>query len=250
MLKRFFAGLFVAALSVAPANAAITRATLLGAGHSQAANATNTGTTSANNCAAGSTIILVATGNSNTNVLASVADSASNIWQTPIDVTTNTGTHLGVAYAINTANALNIGGTITASFGSSTTTFIAAECVQGLSATAPLDKHNNTATGTGTSSTGVTTGTLNDTNEIVYGIFGAGSAIGTSACGSGFTSFAVNNGVPSMRACWQIVSSSASVSFVPTWTNSVDWVMDVVTFDTNGGVVVTNHFQSLMGVGQ
>lgn len=248
MLKRLILGLTFALLAASQAQAAITVATL--GSHAQTTAATNVLTTVTNDCPIHSTIILLAANATAADTLTGVTDSAGNTWQSPVDATAGTGVGLATAYAINTTVDLPVGGTITASF-TSNTTFINAICVQNLANTTPLDTHNPPpSTGSAaTSATSVATGTLRSSAELIVGSLGGNVAMGTFTCPAGFTKPSINNsGGPSLLMCYEVVASSSSVGFAPTWTNSANYVNNVVSFsDTNSGAVATPK-GTLLGV--
>lgn len=230
-MKRLFIALFTLLAFAAPADAAITLANL--GQHSVASSATNQLTTAVNACAAGSTIVVQVS--QSTGTLSSVADSAGNTYQTPLDNIAGTTINIAFAYAINTNSNLAAGGTITLTMSASSANAMQAVCLQGLSTTAPLDTSNHTAQGAATTSaSSVATGALADTNEIILATLGNPTAPGSVTCGGSYTKIAFN-GTPSINLCYQIVASSSSVAFAPTWVNSVTYVTDVISMKTTGG---------------
>lgn len=233
MMKRLLLTLALLAGSVAPAYAALSLANL--GQHNVPGNATNILTTATNACAAGSLIVVQASYGTLADPLSSVVDSAGNTYQTPIDVISGTSIGSAWAYAINTSSNLPVGGTITATFAGANANAIQAVCIGGADTSTPLDKSNNTAQGTGTTSAStVSTGTLSNTAEVVLGTLANPTAPGTVTCGGSFTKIAFN-GTPSVNLCYQIVASSSSVSFAPTWVNSVNYVTDLISFQAPGG---------------
>ena len=114
--------------------------------------------------------------------LSSVADSAGNTWQTPIDVNVGTGVGQGIAYAANTTANVPVGSTVTATFSGSTVAQISVRCVsRRADANTPIDKHNNFTTGTASTSATVSTGTLSQATELIIGFVSlAGSGSGNT----------------------------------------------------------------------
>lgn len=250
MLRRILLAALAVVAGTLPARALPpVSATSLGTNIVAAASVTLTTTT--NDCPVGS-LIVVGAAYSVTGSLTSVTDSAGNTYVSPIDNIAGTGGGIAWSYAINTGVDLPIGGTITANFATATTTRISVICVQGIATSAPLDRSNNTAQGlAATSATTVTTPALRQTHEIVVGGLASGSAVGTNNCGTGYTK-QVNGstGAAVMVVCTIIVSSQSAVSFLPTWTSSVNYVTDVITFsDTPIGVSVSHNLGTL-GVGR
>jgi hypothetical protein len=227
MLKLFAAVAFLFALAQ-PCVAGMA-AVNLGV-HKASAALTNVLTTNANDCPIGSLIVLQASYLTIADTLSSVADSAGNTWQTPIDNTTTTGLGLGWAYAKNTTVDLPGGATITATFAGSTISDVGALCVSNADKTAPLDTHNHTAVGSAsTTATTVSTGTLSNTQEIVIGGL-TKNVIEGITCNGGMTKITVNNQNPAINMCTLIVQSQASVSFTPNWPTPDTYVTSLLSF--------------------
>lgn len=240
-----------ACLALTPAQAAITAAQIgNGAGPGTVSTLVLTTTV---DCAVGSTVVLLAT--DTTQALVSVTDNATggaNTWSAPLDNLTGTGINLGWSYAVNTAHDLPIGSSITATFGGASANSLTASCIQGIVTSSPVDVSGQTAQGlAATSATTVNSGTLSQASEIVLGGLAGALAVGTVTCGTGWTSQSggVSN-IPSARICYQIVSSTTSVAFSPTWGGSSNYITDVISLKGSGGAAAA-PFASLttMGVG-
>jgi hypothetical protein len=207
-------------------------------------------TTITNDCPVGSTIVLFANHLTVADTLSSVADSGPNTWQAPVDETAGTGTAIAFAYAKNTTVDIPIGGTITATFAGATNSGVVAACISGASTTSPLDVHNNTATGlAATSATTVNTGTLSQATEVVIGFTGfSGNPSSTNACNGSYTRLDFNaSATGGFIECSLVVASTASVAYSPTWTNSVNYVTNVISFQAP--IAVTNSNQPFLTTG-
>lgn len=238
MMRKLAAFLF-ALLLATPCAAALSVVTI--GMHHMTTGTTNVLTTTTNDCPVGSLIVVTAGYVTVADTLSSVIDSAGNTWATPFDNIAGTGIGIGWAYAVNTANDLPIGGTITATFGGSVATQLNAVCISGAATAAPLDVASQSANGaSATSATTVNSGTLSQANEILIGGFVSATASNTVTCGGSYTRINTASGTPSGTMCTQIVSSTSSVSFAPTWVTSANYVTDLVSFKaapTGGGNV-------------
>ena len=250
-LKRSLLGLGLALTLLAPADAAITRVNL-GYHQSSGGGTTNVITTGAD-CPVGSVIVVVSSLNFASDSLSSVADNAtggSNTYTT-FDNIAGTGTEIGWGYtSVVTTNDLPIGGHITLTFGSTLTNSTAtAECVSGITASPALDVHNNTSQGTAASSaTTVNSGTLSKSSEILYGGVSFSGGTGSQTCGGSFSTAQTSTSYVMM--CYQVVSSTASVGFTPSWVGgSFNYVSDLVSFQATGGSASVIPSLTLLGAG-
>lgn len=229
------------------AQAALAAVTL--GNHNQAAATTNVLTTVTNDCPVGSLIFILTAYTTVADTLVSVTDSAGNTWQTPIDNVTGTGIGIGVGYAKNSTVDLPIGGTITATFGGSVTTSVVGVCISGAATTTPLDIHNINTTGlAATSATTLNSGTLNNSVELVIGVFGTASTASSPTCNGSFGGGFQLNGIPSAKICALAVASTASVAFTPSWTNVNNYASDMLSFSASDIGGLSNQPLPLLGV--
>lgn len=249
-MKRILALLTIglALLWAQTAVAAITEVNM-GAG-TQAASTTNTVTSAVGDCPIGSTIVVIAAYATIADTLTSVTSSPANTFQVPVDNITGTGAGIGVAYAKNTtADVPQTTGTVTATFAGSVASRVVTMCLTGASAAAPLDIHGVTAQGlASTSATTTNTGALAGSTEFVIGAVASPTSAGTLTCGGSYSSLFTPVSTPSLGVCGQAVASSASVAFSPAWTNTVNYVTDLVTF-TAGGGAAGSHLLGTLSVG-
>lgn len=125
------------------------------------------------------------------------------------------------------ALALATGGTITITTGGTASNhgFIVL-AVSGFPTGVCLDSHPNGTSGTGTSSTSITSGTLAQAAELLIGIIYSGSTFysGFAANGS-WTATTGGQTATSLftKIAHQIVAATTAVAYVPTWTPSVAW---------------------------
>jgi hypothetical protein len=247
LVKKLFWVVLAGLLSAVPARAAITAVSL--GTHFQSTSGTNVLTTAGNACPTGSTIILFWSSVTTSSTLSSVADSAGNTWQTPIDNNTGNTVHLAFAYAVNTGSSLAIGGTITATNSLSAGTNVGAICGGGLATSSPLDKSGLFQTGaSATSATTNSTGTLTLANELIVGGLAINNNSGTITCGGSFAKTVTSTTGPSFAICTLIVSSTASVGWNPSWVNANSYNDDLVTFEKPGAPTVSTR-RALTGAG-
>lgn len=227
------------------ANAATITSLSVG-GKSQAASATNVLTTNGNTCAVGSTLIVGTAYGTVASTLSSVADSRGNTYSAAFDKLTTTGVGIGFAYT-RVTTATGNGDTITATFAGATDSVITTVCLTNL-APSGLDKSNNSVTGTATSATTSNTGTLSAPYEAIVGFVSGAANPGTYTCGSGYTARGtLTGGALGSTFCVQVVNSNGSVAFAPSWTNSVTYITNLMTFRSVSG---PQGNMALMGVGQ
>lgn len=229
--------LFLALLS-GPCEAALSIGTM-GSNHQATLN-TNALTTVTTSCPTGSLIVVLAGFTTIADSISSVSDGTTNTY-TSVDDLNGTGISLEWAYSFNTANAVNTGSTITVTFNGTLTSEIGAVCIQGAATTAPLDVSNQSAQGTlSTAATAVNSGTLAQASEILLGGVAWPTTPGTRSCqGSGSGTWnsttAGPTSTPTISICSQIVSSTSSVSFAPSWGTTNSYITDLVSFKAPGG---------------
>ena len=158
------------------------------------------------------------------------SDSGGNTYIALADNLYNTNRHLMMFYIANNA-LLASGGTITISWTTSAAGKCAACYLAGAATVSPVDVIGTKATGTATSST-VSTGTLAQSDELVVGIVSQTSDPGTWTEASGFT--AINNPTAATgdnpRWAYQVVASTASVTYAPSWLTSRAYGTNVYSF--------------------
>lgn len=207
-------------------------------------------------CPVGSLIVLFDGGaTAVANNLSSIADSASNSYAAPFDGHVNAAAFANLiwANAINTAHDLPLGGTITSTYANNSTnhSFLAI-CITGAATASPLDISAKTANGAGvaaTSATTVNSGTLGQANEVVLAGEAFGGNSGTVTCGGAYTKYEtqVSGSTGIATLCGQVVASTASVAFSPTWGTSQTWITDLISF--KGVAVGAGNTSALTTVG-
>jgi len=182
--------------------------------------------TTTTNAPAGSLIVVVV---SNTGGIAptSATDSASNSYSVGSTAASGTAS-VTLLWCLN-ANALNSGQTITVTFASSAANRqITAFAVSGVASADLTGNAGATATGTSVS---LATGALSSANAIVFGALDINGSIASGPSATGFTfGTSVTTTGQVLALAYQIVSSTASVTFNATWTTSRTGAANVATF--------------------
>lgn len=247
MMRRFIAALLLWLALIAPAAAAIGTPTELG--FNVVASGTNnvvitTGATSS----AGSMIVVVASAGTNSgNDLSSVTDSNSSTYT--VLANTSTGRNIGIAVCYS-CPSLASGGTITATYSGTTAVHGAhAFYVANMATSSALDVTGTTQTGSATSATSTATGTLATSDELIVGAANfAPSDPGTVTPGGSFSCLGAAPGTqPFLRVCVQVVASTTSVAWAPSWVNNVSYRTQVYALK---GVSTGGASAALLGVGQ
>lgn len=242
-MKRLLSALFGLLLwlaSAGPSVAAIGNPTLLGS--CQSGGATTCQITTSAACSAGNFIALAVSYVTLADTLSSATDSGSNTYIV-VENDVGTGSGLGFAYKANNAAVAN-GGTITATFAGSTVNQTTAVCVTGVATSSPLDTSGHTSQGTAaTVATSVATGTLAQAVEIVFGDLVNVSAV-TSVSSAGFTD--TTGGSTRLHLFYQVVNATTTVTWVPGWTTSSNYISAVFSFKG----ALAGAGAALLGVGQ
>lgn len=207
--------------------------TPLGLGtHNQVASGTNILTTSTNDCPVGSFIIVYVSFTTIADTLSSVADSAGNSY-TVLENELGTAIGIGIAYCISSTFDLPVGGTITATMGGTVTSEIGASCVSGIAISSPIDVSAKTSNGlAATAAASVSTGTLSQPTEILFGLLACTASTGAITLGGSWNQLANSSSsasTPTVTIAYQIVSSTASVAWAPTWSTARNYVTDLIT---------------------
>lgn len=139
--------------------------------------------------------------------------------------------------------------------GSATIALSAAD-VSGIATTTPLDVTGTQTTGTSTTGTTisptVSTGTLGQANEIVFGAVSMNGSISAYLGQAPFTDFTgtVVSSNPNIQWSYDIVASTASVAYGPKWTTARPYAANVVTFKGAGAAAAASPgVLGLMGWG-
>lgn len=196
--------------------------------------------TTVTGCPVGSFIFVASYNDSaaNNQLISSVADNASggsNTYTLQHNVTTSWES--GTAYCASTVNDLPSGGQITVTYaGSKTFNNVTAFYVAGVKASSPADiAGTNLTTGsTNTSTPGVATGTLGQANEIIFGVFNLSNTSGGVTPNAGWALIGgtdTANGV--IDVYYQTVSSTGSVTWLPTWVTNRICDINVYSFKGN-----------------
>lgn len=192
---------------------------------------TNVLTTSGFAAPPGSLIVVTVSFATVADTLTSVSDSAGNTYVV-LENETGTGIGVGWAYCVNSTTNLPIGGTITGTFGGSVTTELTANYVTGIVLVGPVDVSAKTSNGlAATAAASVATGTLSQANEILFAVIGAPTTFGAVTFGgSWLAAIGAGAATPALAVGYQIVASTASVAWAPTWVNAVNYVSDLISF--------------------
>ena len=230
------------------AGAAIGTPTQLGVG---TATNGNISITTGADAPPGSLIIVVASA-TNTHALSGVADNAGNCasaYSAAANSTQSGAVTLGVYYCLTTID-LPSGGVISVTLNSSHNMSATAFAVTTGIAASPLDKSGTIQTATsGTSATSTSTGALSQAVEIVVGVLALdGGTSGGFTPGGSFSSIggelANSKGA---YVAYQIVNSTSSVAWAPSWSGSTDWQSSVYSF--KGAAASATKDNLLLGIG-
>lgn len=139
--------------------------------------------------------------------------------------------------------------TVTTAFNS----VMSAQYVTGIATSAPLDVTGTITTGTNTSNTTisptVSTGTLAQASEIVFGVVGITSAFTLYSSQSPFTDLTASGASSSAAWGYDIVGATGSVAYGPKWTSARAYGANVITFKGAAGIVAPTCSLALLGVG-
>jgi hypothetical protein len=183
---------------------------------------------------AGNLVVVAVCIGGNNRTCTGVSDG-TNTYTKALSLCTGAGSCPDVSlWYVQNASALSSGATITAGIsGGAPTQIIAAAQVSGVATTSSFDTtgagaSNPTASviGTPTASPSVTTGTLSQANEIIFGVTGS-ETIETYTEDANFTNLFAASFVGhanSLSLGYRIVSSTAPVTFAPTLSASANWV--------------------------
>ncbi len=151
-------------------------------------------------------------------MLATLTDSASNSYTVQGDGGPNSCSY---GFCSNAA-PLAAGLTITGGFsGVAANHGLFAASVSGISSAAdPRDVLSGYTASTGIAATPINSGALAQADEIIFGIIGFNGAPGTFTPGGNWILLKAEDTNVFFRICYQIVSSTASVSWAPTWQTS------------------------------
>jgi hypothetical protein len=188
-------------------------------------------------------LIVVAVGcwdNQNSTII-SVTDSALNTYDIAVQATApSVSAPCGIAYCLNSTNDLPSGGTITITQSGLVQAILGAWIVSG--ANGGLDAAPAGVTpGAGASSVSISTGTLAQANEIVFGFVTTSQSISVLSNPSGFTELWNNTATPpgpidnTMAFSYNIVSSTSTVTYNPSWTSAVNVASVMASFKATAG---------------
>lgn len=166
--------------------------------------------------------------NNSTGTILSINDDASNTYQLAHQ---STSPPMIECFWVAAANALASGGKIRVTFSGSNGLrhAIAAFTVSGLNV-GIVDAVGAATTGTATSATSTSTGTLTQATELVVGVVTSASTPGTFTPGAGFTAIGGASGSAFIDTAYQIVAATTSITWAPTWVNSVLYRSRVASF--------------------
>lgn len=171
--------------------------------------------------AAGQLMIQGSYTNTFNNFISSISDPAGSTW-----AATSNSNHSGVApvreiWWARAAGALTKGSTITITMATSTNRQGGRMISVPNMAVSPVDAVPTSNNSTATGATSIASGTLAQTNELLIGWVGAGADPGTFTPGGSWTLVSSNTSGSFVYLAYQIVSSTSSVAWAPTWVNSI-----------------------------
>lgn len=200
--------------------------------HTGSGLTTTTITTTANINAGDAVVVFFAVSdNGAVKVISSISDGSANAYGQIVG-TSNTANAAGEFWGAGNSGFIASGATITITHSSTSSVSaniaVGAVAIAGLLLASSVDKTNSAS---GTSNPPVSTGVLSQANEIVLGQSVRPAAYSGAA---GFTTmFNITNGNVVLAAAYQIVASTASVTYTPSW--------------TGGAIVTANMVASLKG---
>jgi hypothetical protein len=145
-------------------------------------------------------------------------------------------------YVSNSAHDLPSGGSVTCTTSNGSAYALGAWKVSG--ANGGLDASVSSNSGNASSIT-IATGTLAYANEIVFG--SERYTEGTYTEGAGFTT--LTNAANSVTAAYEIVSSTGSVTWAPSWSSGSNASGTVASFKATGASAANPHMLMLLGAG-
>lgn len=208
---------------------------------------------------AGDLIVLFHYANATTGPVSGVTDDAGNVYTLAYSFVT--AAPVIECYYCANALPLSPGQAITAAFsGAALRHGITAFTVSGMLSATPVDAISATASATSTTDGTVSTGALAQPLELVVGCVVAGGALGTIVQGAGFTPVGGSFATAILAPAYQAVNSTNSVSYSPSWANSVlsrirvmsfkgipDPVVVPTTPPNTGGAVVGGRRRQILG---
>lgn len=208
-------------------------------------------TTTASVPAGAMIFVLAATPNGDTVAISSCADSVGNTYTAGTSYTPGGSTAARIRpFWVPNATALGSGGTITVTCsGTGEVKYLSACYVTGADTTTPLSDEGP-GQGLGLSSTSISTGTLSNANCVVFGII-AGDSLnnGAFSSGTGFTTGVDNAGGTRSVISYKLVTSTASVTYNPSWVGNSDGAVNWIAFKEAGGGPTNVALTGVTGTG-
>lgn len=208
-------------------------------------------TTTASVPAGAMIFVLAATPNGDTVAISSCADSVGNTYTAGTSYTPGGSTAARIRpFWVPNATALGSGGTITVTCsGTGEVKYLSACYVTGADTTTPLSDEGP-GQGLGLSSTSISTGTLSNANCVVFGII-AGDSMnnGAFSSGTGFTTGVDNAGGTRSVISYKLVTSTASVTYNPSWVGNSDGAVNWIAFKEAGGGPTNVALTGVTGTG-
>jgi hypothetical protein len=152
---------------------------------------------------------------------ATVTDNAGNTFVFAVE---DSVSYADTLWSCLNVNHMPVGTVIT--FSGSQSVSISAVAVSG--ANGGLDKTNHTGNGSAVTSTSFSTGALSSNNEIVFCGINDTNGLGTWTEGAGFTPLGSGSG--GRPPSYQIVNSTAPVTWAPSWTTATDYSAVIASF--------------------
>lgn len=208
-------------------------------------------TTTASVPAGAMIFVLAATPNGDTVAISSCADSVGNTYTAGTSYTPGGSTDGRIRpFWVPNATALGSGGTITVTCsGTGEVKYLSACYVTGADTTTPLSDEGP-GQGLGLSSTSISTGTLSNANCVVFGIIaGDNMNNGAFSSGTGFTTGVDNAGGTRSVISYQIVTSTASVTYNPSWVGNSSGAVNWIAFKEAGGGPTNVALTGVTGTG-
>jgi hypothetical protein len=194
-------------------------------------------------------VVLIAAWNSSNGTVSSVTDSAGNTYTLAAQGAATVGIPYpsAIYFSSNTPNDLPNGGTITVTNSGAVNQSYGAWSVSGCNG--GLDTHT-TGNASGVTSSSLSTGALAQANEIVFGTTSTAGSLSGLANSAGFTEIAFAPSGNAMAGAYDVVSSTSSVTYNPSWSGSITVAQVLASFKATaaGGTATASQFL-LLGAG-
>lgn len=204
----------------------------------------------ANAVTAGDLVIVMHYSNVTTGTIATITDTAGNVYTRV--ATSNPNAVLYEVYVCPNALAMASTSSISCTFNAGSNRHgLAAMTLSGMMPNIGVyDPRATTTTGTATSANSITLNAIGSTNMFVLGLIVSGATLGTVTMGGSFTAIGGTAATAIVLPSYQIISSPAAISFVPSWVNSATYRTATMAFKGLAAANTSRQAQAaLTGVG-